>query len=227
MNKILTVLIFPIVLLSSVPAVSSPPQIRLMAPAEESFLGTEGMLIIGQVEDGRTSGLVEVLDNGKTLGSANVLNGIFTYRVKLPEGRHEIAFSIPGVETKILKVFVGRQEGYRYHIKTEGESCGDCHNEASHHRYSVSSVQEDMCSQCHDTMGTGEYVHGPVAAGSCTPCHDPHGSRYPKFLVATGRELCLVCHSQSLSKKHTEERQNAQCVKCHDPHSSEKNYYLS
>ena len=47
-----------------------------------------------------------------------------------------------------------------------------------------------------------------------------------KFLVAVGKELCLVCHSQNLSMRHIEERQNADCVKCHDPHSSAKEYHL-
>jgi len=226
MKRIFVALIVPAVLLSNSLPVLSSPGIHLLAPAEESFVGMEPILIIGQVEGANYPQKVQILDNGNIIGSVLIRGGTFTYRARLAEGRHEIVFKVPGLETKTVKIFVGRQEGYRYHIETTSDSCGDCHAEASRHLFSVGHMQEEICSKCHDPMGSSEYVHGPVAAGSCTPCHDPHGSRYEKFLVATGKELCLFCHSQNLSKKHVEERQNAQCVKCHDPHSSARNYHL-
>ena len=215
-----------IVLLFTAQTVLSAPRIRLLAPAEESTLGQEGAFIIGKVEDIENVKMVRISDNGKTAGFAPLRGNAFTYSVKLAEGRHEIIFTVPGVEAKAIKIFVDGKRGYRYHIEQNITSCGNCHAEASRHRFSVSPVQGDMCDQCHDPVGTGEYVHGPVAAGSCTPCHDPHGSSYRKFLVASGMELCFLCHSRYLSKKHTEQTQDAPCEQCHDPHSSSKNYYL-
>jgi len=227
MKKIFISLVAAAILLSTATASLSLSQIRILAPAEESFLGLDGLLIIGRVEEGENGTTVEIRDNGKVLGVAPLKGNTFTYHAELDEGRHEIVFSISGVESKAIKVFVGRQEGYRYHIARDGSSCPTCHQEASLNKFTVGHLQVDMCSRCHDPIGNSDYyVHGPVAAGSCTPCHDPHGSRYEKFLVATGKELCLVCHSQNLSMKHVGERQNADCVKCHDPHSSSLNYML-
>jgi predicted CXXCH cytochrome family protein len=170
--------------------------------------------------------MVEISSNGKTLGFAPLQNGNFIFKTALADGRHEITLAAPGIERRTIRVFVGKQKGYRYHIEPDIGSCGSCHPRAGDHVFKVPSMQGGLCNQCHDPMGTREFVHGPVAAGSCSPCHDPHGSRYEKFLVSMGKELCLGCHSQNLSKKHIEERQNADCVRCHDPHSSDKEYHL-
>jgi predicted CXXCH cytochrome family protein len=205
---------------------SSSPRIRILAPAEESFMGQEEILIIGSVQGEENGTEVRIMDNGRMLGTAPLKGSTFTFRAKLSDGRHEILFSISGVPPKTIKVFVGRQEGYRYHIARDGSSCSTCHPEADGNRFSVGFMQADMCSQCHDPIRDTKHVHGPVAAGSCTPCHDPHGSRYPKYLVSSGKELCLVCHIQTLSMKHVGGRENADCVKCHDPHGSDRDYQL-
>ena len=199
---------------------------QILAPAEESFIGMEQVLIIGIVDGSSVAKMVEVSGNGKTMGFAPLQNGSFNYKTTLADGRHEITLSAPGVERKTVRIFVGKQEGYRYHIEPEVESCESCHARAGDHVFKVEPMEGDLCNECHDPMGTKKFVHGPVAASSCTPCHDPHGSRYDKFLVSLGKNLCLVCHSQNLSKKHVEERQNANCVRCHDPHGSDKEYHL-
>ncbi len=201
-------------------------QFQVLAPAEESFIGMDQILIIGKVEGFSDAKMVEISDNGKTLGFAPLQNGNFTFKTVLTDGRHEITLSAPRIDRKTIKIFVGKQKGYKYHIELDMGYCDNCHPEAGASVFKVQSMQGDLCKECHDPVGTKEIVHGPVAASSCTPCHDPHGSRYDKFLVAVGKELCLVCHSQNLSKRHIEERQNADCVKCHDPHSSAKEYQL-
>jgi predicted CXXCH cytochrome family protein len=226
MNKFFFAFIASVVIFSADPDVFSASKIHLLAPAEESFIGMDQILIIGRVPDGVKADRVDISDNGKFTESAVIREGTFVLRAGLGEGLHEIVLSIPEGEAKSLKIFVGRQEGYRYHIETGIDSCGDCHAEASRHRYRIGPMQADICSKCHEPIGTSEYVHGPVAAGSCTPCHDPHGSKHEKFLVATGKDLCLTCHDQNLSKNHVEKRQNAQCIKCHSPHSSSRNYHL-
>jgi predicted CXXCH cytochrome family protein len=201
-------------------------QFQVLAPAEESFVGMDQILIIGKVIGFNEAKMVEISSNGKTLGFAPLQNGNFTFKTALADGRHEITLAAPGIDSKTIKIFVGKQKGYKYHIELDMEYCDNCHAAAGDNLFEVKSMQGELCEECHDPVGTKEVVHGPVAASSCTPCHDPHGSRYEKFLVAVGKELCLVCHSQNLSKRHIEERQNADCVKCHDPHSSTKEYHL-
>jgi len=226
MKKLLIAVISLLVFLSGQPDVFGASQISILAPDEDSFIGQDQLLVIGTVKGNPAASRIDVSDNGRSIGTIPVNGGTFVLRIHMDEGLHEIVFSIPGGEARTLKVFVGKQEGYRYHIRTDTDSCGDCHREASQHKYGIGPMQAEICLKCHEPMGTSEYVHGPVAAGSCTPCHDPHGSRHDKFLLAAGKELCLTCHDQNLSKKHVEERQNAQCIKCHDPHGSNKKYHL-
>lgn len=201
-------------------------QFQVLAPAEESFVGMDQVLIIGKVNGSSGAKKVQISGNGKTMGFAPLKNGSFVYKAGLSEGRHEITLAAPGVDSRTIRIFVGKQKGYTYHIEPVLESCGNCHAKAGNYIFKVDPMQDGLCEECHDPVGTGEYVHGPVAAGSCTPCHDPHGSSYDKFLVSLGKELCLGCHSQNLSKKHIEERKNADCGKCHNPHSSAKEYHL-
>ena len=207
-------------------AAETEPVFRLLAPSAESFLSGSKVLIIGKVEGFHDAKMVEILDNGKTVGFAPLKNDVFIYQGDLGEGRHEISLAAPGIKRHSLKVFMGKQSGYRYHIDPEPSACAGCHPKASSDQYALPPLQEGLCGECHEKVSGGQFVHGPVAAGSCTPCHDPHGSRYEKFLVASGKDLCLTCHSQTLSMKHIEERANADCVKCHDPHRSEKNFHL-
>ena len=225
MSRILASTVALIVLLTAAAALEAA-EFKLLAPAEESFIGMYQVLIIGKVEGFNEAKMVEVSGNGKTMGIAPLQNGNFTFKAVLTDGRHEITLAAPGIDRKTIKIFVGKQKGYRYHIKPDMKYCDNCHPDAGANEFKVQPMQGDLCKKCHDPVGTEEVVHGPVAAGSCTPCHDPHGSRYDKFLVAVGKELCLVCHSQNLSKRHIEERRNADCVKCHDPHSSAKEYHL-
>jgi predicted CXXCH cytochrome family protein len=226
MRKILCLAIVLITVLAASTLAFAAAEFKVLAPAEEAFISTGEILIIGKVIGFNEAKMVEISDSGKTLGFVPLRKGTFSYRSVFADGRHEITLAAPGVERKAIKIFVGKQKGYRYHIETDLEYCSNCHSGAADHVFDVEAVQSEICEQCHDPMGAKDIVHGPVAAGSCSPCHDPHGSRYDKFLVAVGKELCLVCHSQNLSKRHIEERQNADCVKCHDPHSSAKEYHL-
>lgn len=226
MRKILcSSIVFAVMLTTSAFAFAAA-EFQILAPAEESFIGMDQVLIIGKVNGFTDAKMVEISNNGKPMGFAPIQKGDFVFKTTLASGRNEITLTAPGVERKSIRVFVGKQKGYRYHTELGMEYCVNCHKGAVSKDYNVSSMEADLCEKCHDPMGTKEYVHGPVAAGSCTPCHDPHGSRYDNFLVAVGKELCLVCHSQNLSMRHIEERQNADCVKCHDPHSSAKEYHL-
>jgi predicted CXXCH cytochrome family protein len=218
------VIAFTVTLVAS--AFAAEARFRLLAPSEDAFLSGKEVLLIAKVEGFHEAKMVEIFDNGKTIGFAPLKKGVLFHRFELPEGRHELILAAPDIKRQSLKVFRGKQEGYRYHIETDTDSCKTCHPDVSRNVYKLSPVHSELCAQCHDAVNTGEFIHGPVAAGSCTPCHDPHGSRNDYFLVANGKDLCLNCHSQDLSKEHIGERQNAECTKCHDPHSSAKNYHL-
>lgn len=226
MRKFLIPIVLAVVLPAAAHAQPDTAAFRLLAPSEEAFISVEDVLLIAKVEGFSQAKMVEIFDNGKAIGFAPLKKGVLAHRVKLSEGRHELVLSAPDIRKQNVKIFRGKQEGYRYHIERDLTSCGTCHSGAGEGEYRMSSAQEKVCLQCHDAVGTGDFIHGPVAAGSCSPCHDPHGSKDSHFLHTTGKELCMVCHSQNLSKEHIEERQNADCTKCHDPHSSAKNYHL-
>jgi predicted CXXCH cytochrome family protein len=226
MRKIVSAILVLSAFLTFATGALATAQFQVLAPAEESFIGMDQILIIGKVDGFNEAKMVEISSNGKAMGFAPLQNGSFTFKTKLADGRHEITLAAPGVDRRTIKIFVGKQKGYRYHIEPDMGYCVNCHSKAGTNVFKVQPMQGDLCKECHDPVGLKEFVHGPVAASSCTPCHDPHGSRYDKFLVAVGKELCLVCHSQNLSKRHIEERQNSDCMKCHDPHSSDKEYHL-
>ncbi len=226
MRNGLTATLVITVFLAWAPAFAQEATFRLLAPSEEAFLGDEDVLLIAKVEGYHEAKMVEILDNSKTVGFAPLKKGIMTYRLKLSEGRHEVALTAPGVRRQDVKIFRGKQVGYRYHIEKDPASCTTCHSGAGKGEYAVETRQEELCLKCHDEVGTDEFIHGPVAAGSCSPCHDPHGSKNDFFLNSLGKELCMDCHSQNLSREHIEKRRNAECTKCHDPHSSAKNYHL-
>ena len=199
---------------------------HLLAPAEEVFLKSGKVLLIAKVEGYHEAKMAEIFDNGKTIGFVPINRNVLVDDLKLVDGRHELTLAAPGIERLKLKIFIGKQEGYRYHIETDTSACDTCHPGGGKGVYSIAREDEALCGDCHDPVNNGKFVHGPVAAGSCTPCHDPHGSRNKYFLRATGKELCLGCHSQDLSRNHIEKRRNAVCTKCHDPHSSDKKYHL-
>jgi predicted CXXCH cytochrome family protein len=199
----------------------------LLAPAEESFLGQGEVQIIGKVDGSVDAKMVEIFDNGKTLGFAPLRRGSFTFKTKLSDGKHDLVLAAPGVKRLTIKALVGKQEGYAYHIDiSEADPCIGCHAQARAGEYRMSNNHADKCYECHDNKTGPEFVHGPVNAGSCTPCHDPHGSRYDTFLRAGARTVCLYCHSHNMSKAHIEERRNRECTSCHDPHSSAKEFHL-
>jgi len=199
---------------------------KLLAPAEEMFISQSKVLIIAEIKGNTNAKRVEILDNGKTAGYAELKNNTMVYMATLTEGRHELVLAAPGVRRQQIRVFFGKLDDYSYHVELDLDYCETCHSQASRSIYKGAFSQTGLCVECHDPVDEGKLVHGPVAAGACTPCHDPHGSRNDNFLVAAGRQLCLNCHSQNFSQNHTENRRNAKCVKCHDPHSSKKAYLL-
>ncbi len=80
------------------------------------------------------------------------------------------------------------------------------------------------CMMCHKIKAAGKYVH-PV---SCVSCHT-HAHRtgtkekFPKYLFASGVELCWGCHDKSKFSKKAGHPPVAsgECLSCHDIHTSD------
>ncbi|MFV1956605.1 MAG: cytochrome c3 family protein [bacterium] len=222
----ITILVFISIVFVAGQAFGAGATFKLLAPAEEMFISQSRVLIIAVIEGETDAKRVEILDNGKTAGYAELKNNTMVFLATLSKGKHELVLAAPGVRRQPIRVFFGKQDDYSYHVELELDYCETCHSQASRGIYKGVFSQTELCAECHDPVDKGEFVHGPVAAGACTQCHDPHGSRNENFLVAAGRQLCLNCHSQNLSQNHIENRRNAYCIKCHAPHSSEKAYLL-
>jgi predicted CXXCH cytochrome family protein len=82
-----------------------------------------------------------------------------------------------------------------------------------------------VTAACHPQLAKGRGVHAPVAEGDCASCHQPTAKRHPgagsMTLVAAGRELCLNCHADPLTKQtYTHAPVSDGCLDCHDPHRS-------
>jgi len=68
-----------------------------------------------------------------------------------------------------------------------------------------------------------------VAAGDCLNCHDVHASNARAQLVATGNELCYMCHddkSALAQMAHVHPPVEEGCVACHSPHSGPQAFML-
>jgi predicted CXXCH cytochrome family protein len=62
------------------------------------------------------------------------------------------------------------------------------------------------------------YAHSPYAKGMCASCHEVTSSN---ALVKTGNDLCLTCHTTTLTGKEiVHVAAMADCLICHDPHKS-------
>lgn len=209
---------------------SAAASFHLVAPAPESFVDKEKVLLIVKVKDHDPKlTQVELLDNGKSAGFLPVKHGVVATLLTLAPGSHDLALAAPGIKRLGLKVFRGKQAGYKFHAELDLAECVGCHPDSGKGGgwgLPKGKTESVLCAACHELKEKGPFVHGPVAAGVCYPCHDPHGSAHPHFLVATGRDLCLTCHNQGLSAGHIGERKNADCTSCHDPHSSAKKFHL-
>ena len=130
MRKIVLTAIAMAALLISATAYAGA-QFKVLAPAEESFIGMDQILIIGKVEGFNEAKMVEISSNGKAMGFAPLQNENFSFKAVLAEGRHEITLAAPGIDRKTIKIFVGKQKGYRYHIEPDMGYCENCHPEAA------------------------------------------------------------------------------------------------
>jgi len=81
-------------------------------------------------------------------------------------------------------------------------------------------IKSESCIKCHPNNKTGKFVHTAVGMG-CDNCHTATSEKNKTTLsyVATGGDLCAMCHeAQKASVKHGPFKEG-QCLVCHDPHT--------
>ena len=83
-------------------------------------------------------------------------------------------------------------------------------------------IKSETCLKCHPEKKQGKFVHSAVAMG-CENCHQATSEKNKTtiVLVATGGDLCAMCHEASKDPVQHGPYKNGQCLICHDPHCSE------
>jgi len=83
-------------------------------------------------------------------------------------------------------------------------------------------IKSETCLTCHPEKKQGKFVHSAVGMG-CENCHQATSEKEKTTIspVATGGDLCAMCHEASKDPVLHAPYKNGQCLICHDPHSSE------
>jgi predicted CXXCH cytochrome family protein len=58
----------------------------------------------------------------------------------------------------------------------------------------------ESCAQCHRAETHPFVFEHPALREGCVACHSPHGSINAKMLVQRDYNLCLKCHTQTVSQ---------------------------
>jgi predicted CXXCH cytochrome family protein len=83
-------------------------------------------------------------------------------------------------------------------------------------------IKSETCLTCHPEKKQGKFVHTAVGMG-CENCHQATSEKNKTTitLVATGGDLCAMCHEAAKDPVLHGPYKNGQCLTCHDPHSAE------
>jgi len=84
-------------------------------------------------------------------------------------------------------------------------------------------IKSETCLTCHPDKKEGKAVHTAVGMG-CENCHQATSEKDKEkttiTLIATGGELCAMCHEASKDPVQHGPYKAGQCLVCHEPHSS-------
>lgn len=83
-----------------------------------------------------------------------------------------------------------------------------------------------VTGDCHGNMTEYRHLHGPVNLGQCETCHVPIDNRHEFEPMATGPELCSMCHDVEPTKSIIHGPFQSDCTLCHDPHGSDNRRFL-
>ncbi|MFZ0963598.1 MAG: cytochrome c3 family protein [Terriglobia bacterium] len=83
-------------------------------------------------------------------------------------------------------------------------------------------LKSETCLKCHPAKNQGKFVHTAVGMG-CENCHQAASAdnKTTITLLATGGELCAMCHEASKDPVQHQPFKTGQCLICHDPHTGD------
>jgi predicted CXXCH cytochrome family protein len=95
--------------------------------------------------------------------------------------------------------------------------------EATEHPFiEQKDIKSETCLGCHPEKKQGKFVHSAVGMG-CENCHQATSEKNKTTitLVATGDDLCAMCHKAKKDPVQHGPYKNGRWLTCHDPHTSE------
>jgi predicted CXXCH cytochrome family protein len=83
-------------------------------------------------------------------------------------------------------------------------------------------IKPETCLTCHPEKKQGKFVHSAVGMG-CENCHQATSEKNKTTitLVATGGDLCAMCHKANTDPVQHGSFKAGQCLVCHDPHTGD------
>ncbi len=82
-------------------------------------------------------------------------------------------------------------------------------------------LKSETCLNCHPEKKDGRSVHSILGSG-CESCHQwkSENGKTEITLMATGADLCAMCHEAKKASVLHGPYKDGQCILCHDPHAS-------
>jgi predicted CXXCH cytochrome family protein len=104
-------------------------------------------------------------------------------------------------------------------LATSGRLASD--EKIEHPFIEPADIKSETCLGCHAEKNQGKFVHTAVLSG-CESCHTASSEegKTTMTLVATGGDLCLMCHEIKEQPVMHGPYKQAQCLTCHDSHNS-------
>ena len=86
----------------------------------------------------------------------------------------------------------------------------------------ANDLKPENCVKCHADVQKGKVVHTAMSSG-CDTCHQAASANGKTTItdVATGGDLCAMCHELEKGPVFHGPYKAGQCLTCHDPHSSD------
>jgi len=93
---------------------------------------------------------------------------------------------------------------------------------AEHPYIDPKAIKTETCIKCHPNKSQGKFVHTAVGQG-CDNCHTATSENNKTTItdVATGGDLCAMCHEAPKASVQHEPFKSGQCLVCHDAHTGD------
>lgn len=91
---------------------------------------------------------------------------------------------------------------------------------AEHPYIDPKAIKTETCIKCHPNKNQGKFVHTAVGQG-CENCHTATSENNKTTItdVATGGDLCAMCHEAQKASVQHDPYKTGQCLVCHDAHT--------